>query len=104
MTATPVVLVGVYYCKHHLAPLPQDIRTSAASSTQPKTQATHQLPVQTSSPPEAQSQSLPGANLRQRVYLDTTPTYGPFSHPVAKATHMDQQTGPTRQILLPPRR
>ena len=104
MTATPVVLVGVYYRKHHLSPLPQDIRTPAASATQPKIQATLHLPVSTSSPPEAQSQSLPGANRRQRVYLDTTPTYGPFCHPVAKATYMDQQTGTTRQILLPPRR
>ena len=51
MTATPVVLVGVYYRKHHLSPLPQDIRTPAASATQPKTQATHHLPVSTSSPP-----------------------------------------------------
>ena len=83
MTAIPVVLVGVYYGKHHFTPLPQDIRTPAASATKPKTQATHQLPVSTSSPPEAQSQSLPGANLRQSVYLDTTPTYGPFSNPVA---------------------
>ena len=82
MTATPVVLVGVYYCKYHFTPLPQDIRPPAAAATQPKTQATHQLPVSTSSPPEAQSQSLPGANLRQRVYLDATSTYGPFCHPV----------------------
>ena len=101
MTATPVVLVGVYYCTHHFTPLPQDIQTPAASATQPKTQAT---PFRRRPPPEAQSQSLPGANLRKRVYLDTTPSYGPFSHPVAKATHMDQQTGTTRQILLPPRR
>ena len=104
MTAPPVVLLGVYSRKHHFTPLPQDIRTPMASATQPKTQATHQLPVSTSSPPEAQSQSLPGANLRQRVYLDITPTYGPFCHPVAKATHMDQQTGMPRQILPPPRR
>ena len=82
MTATPVVLVGVYYCKYHFTPLPQDIWPPAAAATQPKTQATHQLPVSTSSPPEAQSQSLPGANLRRRVYLDATPTYGPFCHPV----------------------
>ena len=60
MTATPVVLVGVYYCKHHRTPLPQDIRTSAASATQPKTQATHQLPVPTSSPRKPNRRASPG--------------------------------------------
>ena len=58
MTAPPVVL-DVYTCKHVLLPLPQDIRAHKVSATQAKTQATSQLPVSTSSPPEAQSQSLP---------------------------------------------
>ena len=101
MTATPVVLVDVYNGKHVLLPFSQDLR---AHKAQAKTQATHQLPVSTSSPPEAQSQSLPGANLRKCVHLDTTPTHGPFCHPVTKVTHMDQQTGTTPQILLPSRR
>ena len=104
MTALPVVLVDIHSGEHHFTPLPQDIRAPTASATQVKTQATCQPPVSTSSPPEAQSQSLPGANLRKRVQLDATPTYGPFCTPVTKATHMDQQTGTTRQILLPPRR
>ena len=86
MTATPVVLVDLYNCKHVLLPLPQDLRAHKTLATQAKTQATCQLPVSTPSPPEAQSQSLPGANLRKRVHLDATPTHGVFCHPVAKAT------------------
>ena len=104
MTATPVVLVDVYNGKHVFLPFPQDLRAHETLATQPKTQATHQLPVPTSSPPEAQSKSLPGENLRKCVHLDTTPTYGPFRNSVTKATHMDQQTGTPRQILPPPRR
>ena len=104
MTTTPVVLVDVYNSKNVLLPFPQDLRAHKARATQAKTQATHQLRISTSSPPEAQSQSLPGANLRKRVHLDTTSTYGPFCNPVTKATHMDQQTGMTRQILLSARR
>ena len=104
MTAPPVVLVDVYSSKHYFIPLPQDIWAHMASATQERTQATCQLPVSTSSPPEAQSQSLPGVNLHKRVHLDATPTYGPFCNPVTKATHMDQQTDTTRQILLPSRR
>ena len=100
MTATPVVLVGVHSREHHLTPLPQDIRAPTALSTQATTQAICQPAVSTPSPPEAQSQSLPGANLRQRVHLDTKPTHGPFGNPVTKATHLDQQTGTPRQILL----
>ena len=103
MTATPVVLVDIYNCKHALLPLPQDLRAPKALATQAKTQATRQLPVSTSSPPEAQSQSLPGTNLRKRVHLDATPTHGPFSHPVAKTPHLDQQTGTKSQIFLPSR-
>ena len=66
MTATPVVLVDVYNGKHVFLPFPQDLRAHETLATQPKTPATHQLPVSTSSPPppETQSQSLPGANLR----------------------------------------
>ena len=67
MTATPVVLVDLYNSKHVLLPLPQDLRAHKALATQAKTQATCQLPVSTPSPPEAQSQSLPGANLRKHV-------------------------------------
>ena len=91
MTATPVVLVDVYNSKHVFLPFPQDLWAHETLATQAKTQATHQLPVLTSSPPEAQSQNLPGANLRKHVHLGTTPTHGPFCHPVTKATHMDQQ-------------
>ena len=104
MTTPPVVLVDVYNGKHVLLPFPQDLQAHEALVTQVKTQATHQLPVSTSSSPEAQSQSLPRENLRKRVHLDTTPTYGPFRNQVTKATHMDQKTGTTRQILLPARR
>ena len=104
MTATAVVLVDVYNGKRVFLPFPQDLRAHETLATKPKTQATHQLPVSTSSPPEAQSQSLPGANLRRRVHLDTTSTYGPFGNPVTKVTHVDQQTGTPRQILSPPRR
>ena len=108
MTATPVVLVDVYNCKHVFLPLPQDLRAHRALATQAKTQATRQRPVSTPSPPpppprEAQSESVPGANLRKRVHLDAMPTHGPFCHPVAKATHVDQQTGTKPQILLPSR-
>ena len=103
MTALPVVLVEIHSGEHHFTPLPQDIRAPTASATQAKTQATCQPPVSTSSPPEAQSKSLPRANLRKRVHLDATSTYGPFCNPVTKATHMDQQTGTTHQILLPSR-
>ena len=60
MTAPPVVLVGVYSRKHHFTPLPQDIRTLTASATQPKTQATHQLPVSTSSPRKLNHRASPG--------------------------------------------
>ena len=63
MTPPPVVLVGVYSREHHFTPLPQDIRTPTASATQAKTQAIRQSPISSSSPPEAQSQSLPGANI-----------------------------------------
>ena len=101
MTATPVVLVDVYNGKHVHLPFPQDLWAHKALATQAKTQETHQLPFSTSSPPEAQSQSLLGANLCKRVHLDTTPTHGPFCHPITKATHMDQQTGTIPQILFP---
>ena len=50
MTATPVVLVDVYACKHVLLPLPQDIWAHKVLATQAKTQATCQLPISTSSP------------------------------------------------------
>ena len=50
MTATPVVLVDIYNCKHALLPLPQDLRAPKVLATQAKTQATRQLPVSTSSP------------------------------------------------------
>ena len=104
MTATPVVLVDIYNGKCVFLPFPQDLWAHETLATQVKTPATHQRSFLTSSPPEAQSQDLPGANLCKRVHLDTTPTYGPFCNPVTKATHMDQQTGTTRQILLPFRR
>ena len=52
-------------------------------------------------PLEAQSQSLPGANLCKRVHLDSTPAHGPFPYPVAKAPHLDHQTGAKPQILHP---
>ena len=103
MTATPVVLVDVYNCKHVLLPLPQDLWAHKALATQAKTQATCQLPISTPSSPEAQLQGLPGANLHKRVHLDATPTHGPFCHPIAKAPHLDQQTGTNSQILLPSR-
>ena len=103
MTATPVVLVDVYSCKPVFLPLPQDLRAHKVLATQATTQATRQLPFSTPSPPEAQSQSLPGANLRKRVHLDATPTHGPFCYPVAKANHLDQHTGTKSQILLPSR-
>ena len=101
MTASPVVLVDVCACKHVLLPLPQDIRAHKVLATQAKTQATCQLPVSTSSPPEAQSLSLPGANLRKHVHLDPAPTHGPFRHPIAKAPYLDPQTGAKSQILHP---
>ena len=63
MTASPVVLVDVHSCEPHFTPLPQDIQTPTASAIQAKTQAIRQPPVSTSSPPEAQSQGLPGANV-----------------------------------------
>ena len=76
MTASPVVLVDIYPCKHVLSPLPQDIQAHKESVTQAEIQATSQLPVSTSSPPppppppppEAKSPSLPGANLRQHMH------------------------------------
>ena len=40
MTATPVVLVDVYSCKHVFLPLPQDLWTHKVLATQAKTQAT----------------------------------------------------------------
>ena len=101
MTTSPVVLVDVYACKPILSPLPQDIWAHKVSATQAKTQATSQLPVSTSSPPEAQSQSPPGVNLRQRVHLDSAPTHGPLGHPIAKAPYLDHQTGVEPQILHP---
>ena len=101
MTTSPVVLVVVYTCKHVLLPLPQDIQAHKVSATQAKTQATSQLPVWTLSPPEAQLQSLPGANLRQRVPLDPMPTHGPLHHPIAKTPYLDRQTGAESQILHP---
>ena len=52
MNATPVVLVGVYNGKQVLLPFRQDLRAHKALVTQAKTQATHQLPVSTSSPRE----------------------------------------------------
>ena len=103
MTATPVVLVDVYNRKHVLLPFPQDLQAHKVLETQAKTQATRHLPVPTLSPPEAQSQSLPRANLCKCVHLDAMPTHGPFCHPVAKATHLDQPTGTEPQILLPSR-
>ena len=99
MTATAVVLLDVYSCKHVFLPLPQDLWTHKVLATQ----ATRQLPVSTPSPPEAQSQSLPGANLRKCVHLDATPTHGPFCYPVAKAPHLDQHMGTKSKILLPSR-
>ena len=103
MTATPVVLVDVYTCKHVFLPLPQDLWAHKVLATQAKTQATCQLPVSTLSVLEAQSQSLPRANLRKHVHLDSMPAHGPFCYPVAKAPHLDQQTGPKSQILHPSR-
>ena len=101
MTTSPVVLVDVYTCKHVLSPLPQNIQAHKVSATQAKTQATSQLPVSTLSPPEAQSQTLPGANLCQRVHLDSAPTHGHLCHPIAKAPYLDHQTGVEPQILHP---
>ena len=105
MTTSPVVLVDVYTCKHVLLPLPQDIRAHKVLATQAKAQATSQLPISTSPPPppppEAQPQSLPRANLRQRVPLDPAPTHGPLRHPIAKAPYLDHQTGAESQILHP---
>ena len=103
MTTSPVVLVDVYTCKPILSPLPQDIQTHEVSATQAKIQATSQLPISTSSPPEAQSQSLPRVNLRQRVHLDSAPTHGPLRHPITKAPYLDHQTGVEPQILHPSR-
>ena len=103
MTTSSVVLVYVYTCKHVLVPLPQDIQAHKVSATQAKTQATSQLPVLTSSPPEAQPQSLPEANLRQRVPLDPAPTHGPLLHPISKAAYLDHQTRVESQILHPSR-
>ena len=100
MTATPVVLVDIYNCKHVHIPIPEDLRAHKVLATQANTQSTLQLPVLKPSPPEAQSKSLPGANLHKRVHLDATPTHGPFRHSVAKATHLDQQTGTKLQIFL----
>ena len=102
MTHSPVVLVYVYACKHVLSPLPQDIRAHEVSSTQANTPATSHLPVSTSTPREAQSQSLPGANLCRCVHLDPAPSYGPLCHPIAKAPYLDHQTGVEPQILHPP--
>ena len=101
MTASPVVLVDVYACKHVLLPLSQDIQAHKVSATQAKTQITSQLPVLTSSPAEAQSPSLPRANLRQRVHLDPAPTHGPLRYPIAEAPYLDYQTGAKSQILHP---
>ena len=101
MTATPVVLVDVYACKHVLLPLPQDIWAHKVLATQAKTQATCQLPISTSSPPEAQSPSLARVKLCKRVHLDPTPTHGPFCHPIAKVPYLDPQTGAKSQILCP---
>ena len=53
MTATPVVLVDVYNCKHVLLPLPQDLRAHRALVTQAKTQATRQLPISMPPPPRS---------------------------------------------------
>ena len=99
MTTTPVVLVDVYNSKHVLLPFPQDLRAHKARETQAKTQPTHQLPVSTSAPPEAQSQSLLGANLRKRVHLDTTPTYGPFCNPVTKTTLLVAAESPIKMFF-----
>ena len=60
MTASPVVLVDVYACKHVLLPLPQDIRAHKVSATQAKTQATSQLPASTSSPWKPNRRASPG--------------------------------------------
>ena len=60
MTATPVVLVDVYACKHVLLPLPQDIRAHKVLATQAKTQATCQSPVSTSSPRKPNRRASPG--------------------------------------------
>ena len=109
MTTSSVVLVYVYTRKHVLVPLPQDIQAHKVSVTQAKTQPTSQLPVLTSPPPppppppEAKPQSLPEANLRQRVPLDPAPTHGPLLHPFAKAAYLDHQTGVESQILHPSR-
>ena len=102
MTTPPVVLVYVYTCKHIFLPLPQDLRAHKVLATQAKTQATGQPPISTPSPPEAQSKDLPGANLCQRVYLDSTPTQGPFCYPIAKASHLDYQTCPKSEFFLLP--
>ena len=103
MTATPVVLVAVYTCKHVLLPLTQDLWAHKVLETKAKTQAPCQLPVSTSSPPEAQSKSLPGSNLRKRVHLDPTPTHGPFRYPVTNEPHLDHPMGAKSQILHPSR-
>ena len=99
MTTPPVVLVDVYSSERHFIPLPQDIRAHVASAIQTKTQAIRQPSVSTSSPPEAQLQYLSGANLRQRVYLAPTPPHGAVCYPIAKASHLDQQTGTKSPIL-----
>ena len=51
MTASPVVLVDVYACKHVLLPLPQDIGAHKVLVTQAKTQATCNYPFRRRPPP-----------------------------------------------------
>ena len=89
MTSTPVDLVDIHSSKHHVIPLPQDIRASTESAIQAKTQAIRQSPVSTSSSPDAQSQDLPGANLCQRMHLPPTPPHGAVCYPITKASHLD---------------
>ena len=60
MTATPVVLVGIYACKLVFRPLPQDLRAHKVLATQAKTQATCQLPVSTPSPRKPNRRASPG--------------------------------------------
>ena len=60
MTATPVVLVDVYTCKHGFLPVPQDLRAHQVLSTQATTQAICQLPVSTPSPRKPNRRASPG--------------------------------------------
>ena len=60
MTATPMVLVDVYACKHVFLPPPQDLWAHQVPATQAKTQTTCQLPVSTPSPQKPNRRASPG--------------------------------------------